>query len=258
MARAGLQRGSPGTCPACPGHRASPHLSARAPGFLGVLLLVCSGRWGPQQTCWGGLGMARAGRPPGGEAEGGTPRAGGMHPAVSLASLQGCCLQPDLWAPTTALSPVPSGAADASPSMNLRKTPSPQTPPAPGCPRPTLRPGPQAWICCCPGCGLVLGVGPVGKREMKAQWEVGSPRWLSQCRTPSHKVARRAAGSGRWAGPGSRTSGPPGKSTGPPAHLQAGPRTRGETVGQHPLITRLRCPRLPGSPFGVGPLQSSE
>lgn len=155
-----------------------------------------------------------------------------MHPAVSLASLQGCRLQPDLWAPTTALSPVPSGAAGASPSMNLRKTPSPQTPPAPGCPRPTLRPAPQAWICCCPGCGPVLGVGLVGKREMKAQWEVGSPRRPSQCRTQSHKVARRAAGAGLVLV--LEPQGTPGKSTGPPAHLQAGPRTCGETVGAAP------------------------
>lgn len=164
VARAGLQRGSPGAPPTCRGHRASSRLSARGPRLLGVLVLVCSGRWGPQQTCWGGLGMARAGRPPGGEAEGGTPCAGGMHPAVSLASLQGCCLQPDLWAPTTALSPVPSGAAGASSSMNLRKTPSPQTPPAPGCPRPTLSPAPK------PGSAAALGAGWSWAR---GRWEKG-------------------------------------------------------------------------------------
>lgn len=99
--------------------------------------------------------------------------------------------------------------------------------PCPWVPQAHSEPRPQAWICCCPGCGPVLGAGPVGKREMKAQWEVGGPRRPSQCRTQSHKVARRAASAGLVLV--LEPQGPPGKSTGPPAHLQAGPRTRGET-----------------------------
>ena len=135
------------------------------------------------------------------------PRAGGVRPAVSLALLQGCSLQPDLWAPTMALSPVPSGAAGASPSMNLRRTPSPQAPRCPWVPQAHSEPCPPSLDLLLPCVRAGPGPGAGGKKGNEST--EGSGRSQAAEPVQDRKSQGGEAGSGRWAGLGSRTSGAP-------------------------------------------------